>query len=430
MSGNDEPRTAAPGASAAQVLSPSGAETPAEPKTAFTMGGSPNAWEEGRAKDVTFIVTEDCQLRCKYCYLVGKSTARRMGFDIARRTVDYLLEHRDLFDEPAVIWDFIGGEPLIEIDLIDRICDYIKRRLFETDHPWFDAYRFSFATNGLLYADPAVQRYLQKNRTHAAIGISIDGTRAKHDLQRVYPDGRGSYDDVVRNIPLWLEQFPGAATKATVGHDDLPLIKESVLHLWSLGIKEVNMNCVFEDVWHEGDDEILEDQLRQLADHVLEHRLYLDHTCSFFQEHVGDFLDPATETGNWCGAGKMLAVDGEGNFYPCVRFVAYSLQKRKARTIGNCFTGVESNKLRPFLALDRRTQSTQQCMDCEINSGCAWCQGANYDFADTDTIYQRATFICKMHKARVRANRYYWERFRRLEPTAVEPAPRTTRVKL
>ena len=49
-------------------------------------------------------------------------------------------------------------------------------------------------------------------------------------------------------------------------------------------------------------------------------------------------------------------------------------------------------------------------------SGCAWCQGENYDAADTDTIYQRSTAICKMHKARVRANNYYWNKlFRKLE---------------
>ena len=58
----------------------------------------------------------------------------------------------------------------------------------------------------------------------------------------------------------------------------------------------------------------------------------------------------------------------------------------------------------------------QECIDCEVASGCAWCQGENYDAADTPTIYQRATAICKMHKARVRANNYYWNKlYRKLE---------------
>lgn len=92
-------------------------------------------WQEGRARTVTFIVTEDCQLRCKYCYLVGKNSARKMDFEVARATVDYLLRERAMFNSKSIIFDFIGGEPLLEIDLIDRICDYIKLRMFEVDHP-------------------------------------------------------------------------------------------------------------------------------------------------------------------------------------------------------------------------------------------------------------------------------------------------------
>ena len=46
----------------------------------------------------------------------------------------------------------------------------------------------------------------------------------------------------------------------------------------------------------------------------------------------------------------------------------------------------------------------------EVARGCAWCQGENYDAAETDTVFQRSTAICKMHKARVRANNYYWNK--------------------
>jgi uncharacterized protein len=117
-----------------------------------------------------------------------------------------------------------------------------------------------------------VQRFIDKNRNHLSVGITIDGTKRKHDLNRIWkkqdpltappceggeklPIGgkhradtiysppsqggagegseRGSYDDVVKNIPLWLEQFPGAATKVTIASADIPYIKESVLHLYS-----------------------------------------------------------------------------------------------------------------------------------------------------------------------------------------------------
>ena len=374
----------------------------------FKMETPVSEWGEARAKNITFILTEDCQLRCRYCYLVGKNTVNRMDFDIARQTLDYLIGEKELFSENSIILDFIGGEPFLEIDLIDRICDYFKLTTYKLEHKWFDNYRFSFSTNGLLYADKRVQRFIEKNARHLSIGISIDGTKNKHDLQRIYPDGSGSYDDVVKNIPLWLEQFPDGATKVTVSHDDLPFIRESVQHLWELGIKNININVVFENDWEEGDDAVFEEQLMQLADYIMENNLYEDHHCSFFSRYVGR---QTLENQNWCGAGKMLAVDHTGNFYPCVRFTPFSLQNKKAIIIGNCYNGVDENKIRPFVSLDLITQSSMECRHCDVASGCAWCQGVNYDFADTNTIYQRATYICKMHKARVRANNYFWEQF-------------------
>ncbi|MGN1245238.1 MAG: radical SAM peptide maturase, CXXX-repeat target family [Muribaculaceae bacterium] len=364
-------------------------------------------------------MTKDCQLACKYCYLVGKNEKERMTFDVAKKVVDYALSEKSGFSEPSVIWDFIGGEPFLEIDLIDKVCDYIKQELYRLRHRWFNSYRFSFSTNGINYHTEKVQRFIEKNLEHLSIGITIDGTKRKHDLNRIWKGGgieKGSYEDVVKNIPLWLKQFPIAGTKVTISSPDIPYICESVMHLYSLGIREVSINCVFEDVWNEDDDLILENQLIKLADQIIDGGYYSDYVCSFFDDNIGKPMDPTFENQNWCGAGKMLSVDAAGNFYPCTRFAAYSLRSKKPIIIGNVNDGIDKNKLRPFLTLDRCTQSRQECIDCEVASGCAWCQGENYDAAESPTIYQRATAICKMHKARVRANNYYWNKlYRKLE---------------
>ena len=342
-----------------------------------------------------------------------------MSWDVAKKAIDYILMRETEFREESVVWDFIGGEPFLEIELIDKICDYIKIELFKRNHHWFNSYRFSFSTNGINYHTKSVQSFIEKNKNHISVGITIDGTKEKHDLNRIWKGegkDRGSYDDVVKNIPLWLEQFPEAGTKVTISTDDLPYICDSVLHLYSLGIHEVNINCVFENVWKEGDDKIFENQLVQLADRIIDGGLYHDNTCSFFSETIGKPLDKLLQNQNWCGAGMMLAVDANGIFYPCTRFAQYSLRDKKAWTIGTVNDGIDKNKIRGFLCLDRCTQSNQECIECEVASGCAWCQGENYDAADTSTAYQRATAICKMHKARVRANNYYWNKlYRKLE---------------
>lgn len=377
------------------------------------------SWQSGAAKSITFIVTKDCQLACKYCYLVGKNTNEKMTWDVAKQVIDYILDRENEFREESVVWDFIGGEPFLEIDLIDQICDYLKKEMFRRNHHWFNSFRFSFSTNGINYHTKKVQDFIEKNYSHLSIGITIDGTKEKHDLNRIWKGNgpeKGSYDDVAKNIPLWIQQFPGAATKVTISSADIPYIKDSVLHLFSLNIHEININCVFEDVWKVGDDLLFEKQLIELADEIIDRDLYEDYTCSFFSESIGKPLHPVYDNQNWCGAGMMLAVDAAGNFYPCTRFAQYSLRDKKAWIIGNIKDGIDKNRIRGFLCIDRCTQSNTECINCEVASGCAWCQGENYDAAESATAYQRATAICKMHKARVRANNYYWNKlYRKLE---------------
>lgn len=85
----------------------------------YTVGKAPAQWSE-TAQTITFIVTEDCNLRCKYCYIIHKSTNKRMSFETAKKFIDYILT-ADINVAEDVIIEFFGGEPMIEMRLIDRI---------------------------------------------------------------------------------------------------------------------------------------------------------------------------------------------------------------------------------------------------------------------------------------------------------------------
>ncbi len=56
--------------------------------------------------------------------------------------------------------------------------------------------------------------------------------------------------------------------------------------------------------------------------------------------------------------------------------------------------------------ITRRSQSTDECYNCPVARGCAWCSAYNYDCFGTPD--KRTTFHCDMHKARVLANVYFW----------------------
>lgn len=377
------------------------------------MGTLPQTYNFGDYQDVTLSVTEECNLRCKYCYMVHKNTYKVMSLETAKKIVDFVLTQEPKRD--AAVWNFIGGEPTLEMDLIDDITDYIKIRMYQLNHPWHKSHMFYIGTNGVLYGSDKLQRYILKNKNRVNIAITIDGTKEKHDLQRVHKDGSGSYDEIVKNIPLWIKQFPGQRfTKVTFASEDLCYLKESIIHLWEMGLVSIAANVVFEDVWKPGDEQIYEKQLKLLADYVIENQLWDSYSVRFFDPSTGFQLTKQDRTINYCGSGKMMAFDTEGNLYPCIRFLDFCLTSENGSgnaCVGNYITGINQNKLRPFEKLSINAIDDEECKNCEIASGCATCSGMNYDDSGKRTIYHRAKYICKMQKAQIRANQYFWNRY-------------------
>lgn len=371
-------------------------------------------------KTITFVVTEKCPLRCSYCYECNKDHSKVMSFETARKAVDLILDDNKLNGymsskaSPAVIIEFIGGEPLEAVDIMDFICDYFRYRAFTLNHPWYKYHMFNITTNGVLYENPGFEKFLRKNRHRLSMTITIDGDRELHDACRVFPDGRGSYDIAV-NALNWCRQYIDIpATKVTFAPENIQYIPRAVPHLFDLGFTEINANPVYEDVWKDEDAPVFYEILKELADFMIENKLYENAFCSVFDKSIGKPLS-SEDNRNWCGGnGQMLAIGTDGRLFPCIRFMRYSLQSRELPEfeIGDVDKGLgteDKNKyLKCLSCITRKSQSTDECWNCPVASGCSWCTGYNYDkFKDPD---KRATFICKVHKARVLANYYYWNR--------------------
>ncbi|HOJ09937.1 MAG TPA: radical SAM peptide maturase, CXXX-repeat target family [Clostridiales bacterium] len=374
----------------------------------YKVGKFIPAWKDSNAQSITFIITEDCNLRCKYCYITHKSSNKKMSLETAKKFINYIFAGNISTNE-AVIIEFIGGEPFIEIELIDQISDYFKIVAFEKDHDWYWNYRINICTNGVNYSDEHIQNFINKNMGKLSVSITLDGTKEKHDMHRVFPNGSGSYELIKKNIPLWISQF-GGSTKVTFASSDLKFIKESIISLWNNGITNIASNVVFENVWQEGDDLLFEKQLVELADYVLHNKLYDKYYCTFFDENIGGYYNSDDLNKTYCGAGKMIALGSNGNIYPCLRYKDYSLNNKKEWVIGTVDDGIDMEKVRPFITAMIKLQSDEECINCEVASGCGFCQGFNYDEANTPTNFSRAKYICKMHKARVRANDYYFSK--------------------
>lgn len=361
-----------------------------------------------KERTITFIVTKDCQLRCKYCYLVAKNPGENMSFETGKAIVDFILKEPMLQTDDKIVLDFIGGEPLMQISLIDDVIAYWEKRLEELNHKWRENYEIRITTNGLLFSSDRVKRFVRKHRHNIFISISIDGNKNKHDKNRVFSDGSGSFDIVHKNVKEWLRLSPEAETKSTISHDDLKDVFESLKFLIEMGIKKIDVNPVVEDVWKPGDSEILEAELIKLADYVIDNDLWSQLDISAFYENIGLPLGK-DEILNPCGT-MSLSIDANGDIYTCIRFAQYSLRTKKARTVGNIWQGINGNMMRPMALLQNSALISEKCTTCEIASGCRWCPAENYDSSETCSVFQRSTNFCSLQKARVHAKNYYWNR--------------------
>lgn len=370
-----------------------------------------DAWRHNESQQLTFVVTQECNLRCGYCYMVGKNDKHRMSYETAKDIIDYFIENKNsLFKAEYLVLDFIGGEPLLEIELIDKMVDYFRLTAYQKKSEWFGKFRIMIQSNGVLVDSEKFQKFLRKNRDLVSLGITIDGTERKHNLQRVFPNGEGSYSVVEKNYIMAMKQGLINSTKVTFGHEDLKYIKESIIHLWSMGIKNVPANIVFEDVWKEGDDVIYEEQLTDLADYVIDNNLWNEYNTTLFFDGLGFKADEDIMMSATCGTGNMYCVDNNGDIYNCIRFMEYSLNGKKGKKIGDVYNGIDFDRKRALETLLTKYISDKKCIDCRVSMNCAYCPGNNYDQSDAGSMFYRATAICDMHKARVRANNYFWAR--------------------
>lgn len=372
------------------------------------------------SKSVTFQVTDSCNLACTYCYQTHKGK-QVMSLEVAKKFVDLILsdelEYINTSNSPAVVFEFIGGEPFLEAKLISEIVDYIERRLIILEHPWACFHIYSICSNGTLYFEEEVQSLMKKLGGNVSFSVTIDGNKQLHDSCRVFPDGRPSYDLAWAAAKDWIDRGYEMGSKITIAPENLDYIYDAIVHIINLGYAEINANTIYEKGWEKEDAARFYHLLKRIADYVLENDLDNEINISLFAE---EFFKPKPihDNDNWCGGnGMMIACDPVGDIYPCLRYMKSSLgESQKPLVIGNVYDGIEHTSEQKdcvtcLQGVNRRSQSTDECFYCPIAGGCAWCSAYNYQ--ETGTPDKRVTYSCDMHKARSLANVYYWNKYYR-----------------
>ena len=141
-----------------------------------------------------FIMTENCNMRCKYCVYSGAYKGMRthnathpMTWEIAHKVLDNFLSRGK--GKSVKYISFYGGETLLEYKLIKKIVEYV--------HGVDKEIGFAMNTN-LTLLTPEITEFLIKHDIQ--ITVSLDGPEEVHDLYRITQNGKPTHKIVWENL--------------------------------------------------------------------------------------------------------------------------------------------------------------------------------------------------------------------------------------
>ena len=291
-------------------------------------------------QNLTFEITEKCNLSCKYCiygdnYIIHSDRKLiDLDFEKAKQIIDYFIpkwiSNNDNFYRKINL-GFYGGEALLMFDTIKSIVNYVKK-ISETTGLKF---QFNMTTNGILlhkYIDFLVENDF-------GITISLDGNE-ENNVYRVFNNNKPSYEDVIRNINLikdkFLDYYNKNITFSTVLHD-----KNNEYQIKEFFQKNYNKipRCSAAKTLDKKDEELFQYQSNNIYEIIQYCKDYNNLTKTslpfdlsmFFKNYFGiiqnNYSNINTEknvikhfpTGTCFPFSKKVFISAQGNIYPCER---------------------------------------------------------------------------------------------------------------
>lgn len=339
-------------------------------------------------------VSNDCNLRCTYCYAAGGAYGSNrciVSLEMLEKILDKFYGY---FDEIKNIQIF-GGEPLFNMPAIQFICEYArkksKERGFETG--------FGLVTNGTLINDAFIELV---EKYHINVTVSYDGDYTVNDFTRPYVNGRGSSKDVLSKALKMYEKTGQPSTievtytqhhidaKVTIVdilkdlHEQFPT---AMVHLVPVSGKKTDAFTIQDlSVFGESVDQLFDSEINK--DSL---------TYSLMQRIIAGIANHTKGSRHICNAGVgTLSVSTKGDVYPCFMFT-----DEEALRLGNIDDEdlFESNRIHEKLTRLRNFSDkslNEECSKCFMRNLCNGCLGLNA--CHTGEKFEINKEICDMYR--------------------------------
>jgi len=162
-------------------------------------------------------LTLKCNLKCSYCQATAEGSPFPPRITYSLKTLKKFIEA-----DPDAIIAFYGGEPLLEIPMMQKIMDNIQAKCY------------ILQTNGILLHKVPLN-YL--NRFHTIV-LSIDGQESITDLHR----GKNTHKKILKNAALLRKNgFQGELIARMTVSEEMDIYREVT---WLLELQEPKFDSV------------------------------------------------------------------------------------------------------------------------------------------------------------------------------------------
>lgn len=287
-------------------------------------------------------VTDNCNLRCPYCFTEHNTRVIDMG--TMKAAIMFVLHDIDRFDdfkgEPC--FNFFGGEPMLHFE------DIIKPTVLWTEETGLrDKYKINFGmtSNGTLFTEENLQ-WLQEHQV--SILLSIDGDKETQDSQRPGANGQSSFDMLAPKIPMILKYYPWVTFRSAIQPFNVDKMFENYLFARKQGFVNYFITPNIDTDWT---IEEIQKACEQLA--MIAATIYRDISLGMEPLVWADFFvaiknlfvqrEAAEISFNHCGIGTTtIGVACNGDINGCQEHNTYL--EHDIFHIGNVFTGLDPVK--------------------------------------------------------------------------------------
>ena len=342
-------------------------------------------------------LTNDCNLRCKYCYANGGSYLSERSI-LNQGTLDQILSvFFGFFDQIQRI-QFFGGEPLMNIPMMEYCCKKITEMTATDKRPVFGV-----ITNGTIINDHLIELI---NEYKINVTFSYDGNPEVNDIMRIKQDGSGTSQAIIENIrrlkkatnqPELIEvTYNNYHVQANIG------ILDVVNHIKDidpdLQVHLVPAGCADDSPYGIDDLSMFPRSVKEICEYYKgDVSGKVIPSYSLAERVFNNLRNTKAKSSLICDAGLgTISVSTQGDIYPCFMFTDNPKMKLGNIYDQNVFTSEkyakQMNRIFDFSVKD----NNPECQKCFIKDFCSGCLGINaFQSGDPFTLSEKN---CDMYR--------------------------------